>query len=818
VAFLPESLAGALKDVGRLENATLFMTLLAAFQTLLYRYTGQVDLVVGSPVAGRNRVELEGLIGLFVNTLPLRTDLSGEPTFRELLGRVRESVLEAFAHQDLPFAKLVEELQPERVPGRTPVFQVLFALQNTPASERRLTDLTMHSLKYETNSAKFDLSLIVAERSDGLRVSFNYSTDLFDAATIERMAGHFRRLLEGIARDAGQGIDGLPLLSEAERHRILVDWNATDAEYPRDASIARLFERQVVRTPHSTAIDFDGRSLTYDQLNRRANRLSHFLRRQGVGPEVCVGLCVERSLEMVVAMVAILKAGGAYVPLDPEYPYERLAFMWEDSAVPVLLTEDRLRDGLPDYPGRLYCLDADEGLWAGESELNPPCKAGGENLAYVIYTSGSTGQPKGVCVTHRAVTRLVFNTNYLQLTDADVVAQASNASFDAATFELWGALLCGARLVGIPKEVLLSHRALATELERAGISAMFLTTALFNEMAREEPAAFRYLSGLLFGGEVADPGSVRAVLQAGGPARLINVYGPTETTTFASWHLVEDAVEGANSIPIGRPLANTRLYVLDAHGEPLPTGVAGELYIGGDGVARGYLGRPELTAERFVPDPFARESGARMYRTGDLARWRPDGVLEYLGRVDDQVKIRGFRIEPGEIEAKLALHPQVRQAVVLVREDKPQPKRLVAYVVARDLQPSAAELRRWLGRTLPDYMIPAAFVTMSELPLTPNGKVDRRALPAPRESEADKSKHIAPSTLVEEVLAGIWADVLGVGRVGVEDNFFELGGHSLRAMQVITRVRQLIGVDLTIRSFLKAPTVAAMAAALEQEL
>jgi len=804
-----------LKALSQHEGATLFMTMLAAFQILLSRYTNQEDIVVGSPIAGRNRAETEGLIGYFINMLALRTDLSGDPTFRKLLGRVREVALGAYAHQDLPFEKLVEELQSERDIGRHPVFQVMFAVQNAPQQAPELSKLALRQLELEGDSgiAKFDLALFVIEAAEGLRAVVEYSTDLFEAETITRMLGHFEQLLTGIVADPDQRLSKLPLMTEAERHQLLVEWNITTTDYTRDKCIHELFEAQVECTPEAVAVVFEDRQLTYRELNRRANQLAHYLRKHGVGPEVLVGIMMERSPEMVVGLLGILKAGGAYVPLDTAYPQERLSFMLKDANVRVLMTQEELIARLPEHEAKVVCLGKDWELIAQESEENPVSGAMAENLAYVIYTSGSTGIPKGVCVPHVAINRLILNTNYVELGPSDRVAQVSNSSFDAATFEIWGALLQGAQLVGISRDVTLSPRDFATQIRKQNISAMFLTTALFNQLAGQVPGIFNSVRHLLFGGEAVDPRWVKEVLKGSPPERLLHVYGPTESTTFTSWYLVQDVPEGAATIPIGRPISNTQIYLLDRYLNPVPIGVRGELHIGGDGLARGYLNRPELTAERFIPDPFSAEPGARLYKTGDLARYLPDGNIEFLGRLDQQVKVRGHRIELGEIEAVLGLHAGVREAVVVAREDVPGDKRLVAYLVVAQEQraPSTGELRSYLKQKLPEYMVPQAFVMLDALPLTPNGKVDRRALPAPDEARPELAQqYVAPRNAVEEVVADIWAEVLKVEQVGIHDNFFELGGHSLLATQVISRVRRAVQVELPLRALFEDPTVAGL--------
>jgi amino acid adenylation domain-containing protein len=813
-AAFPKALGAELKALSRREGVTLFMTLLAAFQTLLHRYTGQHDIVVGSPIAGRTRAEIEALIGVFINTLLLRGDLSGDSKFTELLARVRKTALEAYEHQDLPFEKLVEELNPERDPSRNPLFQVMFVLQNTPINLPTLAGPGMSPVELGTETAKFDLTLSVKEAAGSLTATLEYNTDLFEHATISRMLGHFQTLLQGIVANPEQRISELPILTEAQRHRVLAEWNNTKRDYPKEKCVHELFERRAERTPDAVAVIFEKRQLTYKELNRRANQLAHYLRKLGVQPETRVGVYMERSLEMIVGLLSILKAGGAYVPLDLGYPGERMGFMLADSRTRFLLTQKWLSDKLPEWRGESVALDPDWEPFAREPDDNPASGATAENLAYVIYTSGSTGTPKGVAIPHRAITRLVVNGGYADVRPDDRVAQASNCSFDAATFEIWGALLNGARLVGIRGDVLLSPKEFAGQIERERISILFLTTALFNEMSRLIPAAFKSMRHLLFGGEAVDPGCVAAILQHGPPERLLHVYGPTETTTFASWYLVKSVGAGAATIPIGRPIANTEIYLLDHHLKPVPVGVPGELYIGGDGLARGYLNNPELTAEKFISHPFSDDREARLYKTGDLGRYRPDGDIEFLGRLDNQVKIRGFRIEPGEIENVLAQNPAVEQAVVLPREDSVA-TRLVTYVVpSREPAPTAQELRDFLKKKLPDYMIPSAFVFLESFPLTPNGKVDRRALSDSGKTAREAREYTAPSGLIEEELARIWEELLSVRPIGVNDNFFDLGGHSLLAVQMVHRIEQACGQRLPLTTLLAGPTIKHLAEAL----
>jgi amino acid adenylation domain-containing protein len=816
---IPAVLVTSLRELARARGATLYMTLLAAFQVLLLRYAGQEDVAVGAPIAGRKRTEIEGLIGFFVNTLVMRGDLSGNPTFSKLLTRTRERAIDAYSHQDLPFEKLVEELRPERDLSRNPLFQVMFSLENAPESEPKLPGLAITRLPLPRDTAKFDLTLSLTGSDGALEGAFEFSTDLFDASTIARMAGHFRQLLEGIAADPERGIAELPMLTAAELHQLQVQWNDTASDYPKDRCIPDLFHEQAARHPDAVALVHGDDLLTYRELDARANRLARHLRSLGAGPEAAVGICMERSPDLVAGMLGVLKAGGAYVPLDPNYPRERLSFMLRDTDVRVILTHRALLDQLPAHDSRVVCLDRDAPVIdACSSDRLPPATAA-DALAYVIYTSGSTGQPKGVMVPHRGVARLVCNTNYVQLGTDDCVAHLSNPSFDAATFEVWGALLNGARLAIIPREIALDPPRLVAQLRRDGITVLFLTTALFNAIVRFQPGAFAGVKHVLFGGEAVDPRWVRECLAAGAPGRLLHVYGPTETVTFATWHQVEAVAADERTIPIGRPIANMRLAVLDRHRQPVPVGVTGELYIGGDGLAHGYWRRPDLTAERFVLDPFATGTGARMYRTGDLVRQVPDGNIVFLGRLDQQVKLRGFRIEPGEIEAALLHGAPLREALVVLREDSPGDRRLVAYVVAAAAAPTDADLRTMLKAKLPEYMLPAAFVALPALPLTPNGKIDRMALPAPASGrDGNKSDCVAPRDSTELHLVKIWEDLLNLGPIGMRDNFFEVGGHSLLAVQLMDRIEKAFHRRLPLDTlWFRGGTVEALARILRDE-
>ncbi|RYZ34328.1 MAG: amino acid adenylation domain-containing protein, partial [Myxococcaceae bacterium] len=802
---LPSALSESLKRLGRSEGVTSFMLLLAAWQVLLSRYSGQDDISVGTPVAGRDRTELEGLIGFFVNTLVLRTRFEGEPTFRDVLTQVRETTLGAFAHQEVPFEKLVDALAPERDLRRSPLFQVMFALNQDVLSEQRLPGLSLRPIPPDDRTAKYELTLTLSDTPAGFSGSIEYNTDLFDAGTVERMAGHLEVLLTAIAANPDAKVGRLELLTARERQRQVVAWNATRTAYPREKCVHTLVTEQVERTPDAVALDFAGEQRTYRQVETRANQLAHRLMKLGVGRGSRVGLCVERGVGMVEGMLGILKAGGAYVPLDASYPLERLAFMVQDAGVDVLVTQGALMAVLPSGAARVVRLD--DGSLDAEPTHAPQSGVEAEDPAYVIYTSGSTGTPKGVWVPHRAVVRLVVETNFIQLTAEDRIAQVSNASFDAATFEVWGVLLHGGRLVGVTRDVALSPPAFAAFLRDERISVLFVTTALFNQLVAHSADTFQTLRQLHVGGEAVDPGAMRTALTRGPPRKLMHVYGPTESTTFATWHEVAEVASDAVTVPIGKALSNTELYVLDSRWQPVPVGVPGELYIGGDGLALGYLGRPALTAEKFVPHPFSPKPGARLYRTGDQVKQSPDGAVVFLSRLDSQVKVRGFRIELGEVESALIQREDVRESVVVVREDTLGHRRLVAYVVGQPGAGVTAEgLRAELKARLPEYMVPAAFVVMDALPLTPNGKVNRRALPAPEQAGPANAAYDAPSTATEETLAGVWARVLGVERVGVRENFFALGGDSILSIQVVAKAGQA-GLKVTPKQLFQNPTV-----------
>jgi amino acid adenylation domain-containing protein len=813
---LPADLSEALAALSRREGVTLFMTLMAAFQALLTRHSGQRDFGVGTPTAGRTRAETEGLIGFFVNTLVIRADLSGDPTFRELLGRVRRAALGAFDHQDLPFERLVADLRLQRDPGRSPLFQVMFALQNVPAAGLDLPGLEVNRLDTEEVATAFDLSLDLRETDDGLAGRCEYSTDLFDAVTVARLLGHYQRLLASAVADPERRVVDLHLLTEGEAERLLAGAHGPRADSPVDRCLHELIEEQARRAPDAVAVECGPDRLMYADLDRWADRLADALRRLGVGPEVCVGICVERSAEFIVGLLAVLKAGGAFVPLDPAYPRERLGMVLGDARAAVVLTRTGLADRLPAGDARVLCLDRVP-EWQGP--IVPHRRVTGNNLAYVIYTSGSSGRPKGVAVPHaEAVAHLVTFTQAYHFGPTDRVLQFASLTFDTSLEDIFPALLSGATLVMRGPD-LWSPAELLERVAQLGITVMNLPTAYWHELARElnDPAAGRVLAAQLryveVTGEAVLPDAVARWQRSGlGTVRLVNSYGPTEATVTATVYDIPPREEDSpvSSIPIGRPLMNRTAYVLDERGRLAPLGVAGELYLGGAGLARGYLGRPDLTAERFVPDPFG-PPGARLYRTGDRARWLAEGELEFLGRLDQQVKVRGFRVEPGDVEAALATHISVRQVAVLAREDTPGLTRLTAYVVrASGAEVTAETLRDFLRDRLPDYLRPAAYVFLDTLPLTPHGKLDRRALPPPAVEPAAPPVPLAP---LEEMLAGIWCEVLGIPAVGPDDNFFDQGGHSLLAVRFLSGVRAALGADVPLAAFFQGPTLRQLARA-----
>ncbi len=793
----PADLCLRLRQLASARRSTLFPVLFGAFATLLHRLSGQSDIVIGIAGAGQAQIEAP-LVGHCVNFLPLRLRVADDLAFGDFLQAINDLVLDAQEQQQVTFGRLIQKLSLPREQGRMPLVSVSFNMDRASgplsfgSAEAELMPLAKQ--RYH-----LDLSFNLVESGEGLRLFCHFNTDLFDPATIERWMKHYSTLLSGIADSPATTLSELPLLTAAETAQILVEWNDTSRGYPRDSGVDDLFEDIVAQQPNSPAITDGDQILTYGRLNSEANMLAHRLADSGVAPGSLIGICLERSAGLVIAMLAVVKAGCAYVPLDPSWPSERVQFMSEDGALATIVTTlefARL------FSGATTLLDAPQPVLK-PSTTNPTAPTDGATRAYVMYTSGSTGTPKGVVIPHRAISRLVINTNYVRLTANDTVGHASNPAFDAATFEIWGPLLNGGQVVVLKKDTLLDPSRLAAAIRDNGITTMFLTTALFNQIAATAPGTFSDLHHLLVGGEAHNPGSVRKVLESSPPRRFLNIYGPTETTTFAVSHHVTDLPQNATAIPIGRPIANTTAYILDARTRPVPIGVPGELFLGGDGLAIGYLARPDLTAERFVPHPF--EEGALLYRTGDLTCWRPGGAIEFLGRMDSQVKLRGFRVEPGEIEAELRRHPAIREAAVVLHTNPAGDKSLVAYIATE----SADDFSQFLRRRLPDYMIPATFMRLEKLPLTANGKLDRRALPAP--SRGGPAADDTPRNETETRIAELMAAVLGLPRVPVHEDFFRLGGHSLLAMDLLARVRKAFGVEITAAQLFDGPSVAALA-------
>ncbi|CAJ3339935.1 syringomycin synthetase [Burkholderia pseudomallei] len=811
---LDAPLTAGLRALARRHGATLFMTVFAAWSVLLSRLSRQTDVVIGTPSANRGHAQIEGLIGFFVNTIALRVDLDGAPTVAELLARVKARTLAAQQHQDIPFEHVVERVQPARSLSHSPVFQAMFAWQHASRGEMRLEGLRAEPLDDAARTiAKFDLTLSLRESGDAIDGGLEYASALFERATIERFAGYLRRLLEGMVADDTQRVDALPMLSRDERRDLIERRNATARPYPANSGVHRLFEAQAARTPDATAIVDGATTLDYRALDARANRIAHALAHAGVRAGDRVALHLEPSIGLVAAQLAVLKLGAAYVPVDVGNPPARKAFVAQDSGARLVLG-----DAVLDWPAAAGVPQRDlavllAGPWPSDAPARAP-QCGGDTPAYVMYTSGSSGQPKGVLVTHRGIARLAVNSGYATFDASDRFAFASNPAFDASTFEVWTALLNGASIGIVKRDDLLDLGALAGKLSSIGVTCLFLTTALFNRCVSFDPAMFARLRCVISGGERADPAVYRKVMEAGPPRHLLNAYGPTETTTFAAVWEAEPRTLAAQAAPIGRPIGNTSVYVLDAYGAPVPVGVTGEIHIGGPGVAQGYLNRPALSAERFVRDPFV-GGDARMYRTGDLGRWRPDGMLDCIGRADFQVKIRGFRIELGEIEACLLEHGALAQAAVLARDDGGDGgKTLVAYYVPRaGHEDGAPALRAHLAARLPEYMVPAAYVRLPAMPLTPNGKLERRALPAPDERSYVRRDYAAPQGEIETTLARIWAELFGIERVGRHDGFFELGGHSLLAVRMVARVHDVLGVEVPLRALFADPVLHVFASA-----
>jgi amino acid adenylation domain-containing protein len=830
---LSDTLSRELENLSKEEGATLFMTMLAAFKVLIHRYTAQTDICVGMPIANRNRAETEPLIGFFINNLVLRSDLSGNPTFQSFLAQVREETLNAYAHQDIPFEKLVEELQPERSLSYMPLFQLMFMVQNAPAEEFGLQDLNLSEIQVGNPTAKYDLSFYISEVYNHQFVLVLYNSDLFDAPTIKRLLEHYQMLLESIVADRRQRIAELPLLTQPEQE-LFAEINNTGTEYPAGKRIHELFEAQVLRRPEAVAVVCEDRELTYVALNEQANKLAHQLRLRGVGAETIVGISMERSPELVVALLAVMKAGGAYFVLDLNYPKQRLALMLEETGVSLILTQQRWLPNLPALDGeevsrkgakedakaqkKIMCLDTDRDWLHDEPASNLAPVNYPDSLAFVFFTSGSTGKPKGVMATQRgAVNYLTYIVRNYELGEHDIVLQTASLSFDASVRDILAPLLAGAGLVLVPDDDVKDPLALLTSIKAHGVTCILsLVPAMLRSLtdaAAETGITAETLRLILTSGEslsLSECARVRALLSD--RVAIVNQYGATECTMSQTQYRAPESQSSGIAFA-GKPIANSQVYILDPYLGKCPAGVPGEIHIGGAGVARGYLQSPELTALKYIPHPFSDEPGARLYRTGDLGRFSPGGDIDLHGRVDRQVKVRGIRIEPAEIETVLKDHEHVADAVVVVREDTPGNQRLVAYVVLR--RPDV-NLRAFVKARVPDYMVPASFVALAKLPLTSNGKVDHAALPIPDAASFDSNREfVAPRTPVEETLGQIWKEILQVGRAGVNDNFFELGGHSLLATQVVSRIRKTLKVNLPLRAIFDSPTIAELAASVE---
>ena len=807
----------ALEELCQAGKHTLFEVLLGAFQVLLAYYTGDSDVVVGTIVSSRDREELEPLIGFLVNTLVLRGNVSGNLSFTEVLKQARETLLDAHKHKQLPFELLVRELQPERTNVHAPLFQIMFSIQNLSDADLVLDGVRAEAVPVEYGSTVFDLNFVPERSDDGLNLALQYNTSVFEESTIRRFVAHYQRMLERLAVAPEQRVSEVCILSDSERRQVVEEWNDTQQQIP-ELCLHHLFEEQALRTPNAVALVFSDEQLTYKELNEKANQLAHFLRSWGVQTETPVAICCERSFDLIIGILGILKAGGVYVPLDPSYPAERLSWMLDDSHAPILLTQEHLLRNMPSHWVQIIAMDTERDRIAAESMTNPTAATIPANLAYLMYTSGSTGTPKGVAVEHRAVVRLALGTRAFTVAPSDIFILLSPVTFDASTLEIWAPFLNGARLAVFPP-FMPSPKEIGEFIEKERVSVLWLTAGLFHQLVETELAKLSGVRQVLTGGDVVSARHVRMLTQMFPECVVINGYGPTENTTFTACHAIQGDPGPLNGVPIGRPISNTTAYVLDAQMNPLPVGVSGELFTGGMGLARGYLGAPDWTAEKFLPNPFSKTGGERLYRTGDRVRWQADGALEFLGRFDFQVKLRGFRIELEEIQAVLEKVSGVRQALAMLREYSTEDKRLVAYVAAEAGTPAADEgyLRSYMQERLPEYMVPGAVVIMGELPLTHNGKVDRRALPDP-EFGNKNSVEDAPRTPIEEIVAGIWCEILKVDCAGIHDSFFDLGGHSLLATQVISRVRLIFQVELPLSVLFEKPTIATFAARLEEEV
>lgn len=809
---IPRLVADSLHALGQEGGATLFMVLLAALATLLFRYTSQEVILVCSPIANRNHTEIEELIGCFINTLILRVDLSDNPSFRTLLRRVRKTAIDAYAHQDLPFGKLVETLRPDRPLARTPIAQVMLILQNTPNTELELPGLVTQPLFSSNGATTFDLTFDLSETPKGLDGYVEFNSVLFDDKIISQMCEHFLVLLEGIVANPDRCIVDLPLLSNTELHLLLQEWNSTQLPYPEDWCLHDLFALQVRKRPESTALIFNDRQFSYRELNLQANQLANCLQARGIGPETTVAICASRSPKMVIGLLAILKAGGAYVPLDPTYPKDRFAHILEDSSPAVLLTENRWAETLSEYGIPMICLDTDWPVIADEGTHCPDSKVTADSPAYIIYTSGSTGIPKGVVGLHRgAVNRFNWMWKTYPFQAGEVCCQKTSLGFVDSVWEILGPLLRGVPLVIIPDFVVKDVNLLIEALAQHSVTRIVLVPSLMRMLMDCCPNMQDRLPKLslwVVSGESLSSDLVHRFRESMPSKKLLNLYGSSEVSADVTCHDTSCSEEPLVSVPIGRPISNTQLYLLDSHLNLVPIGVPGEICIGGEGLARGYLNRPDLTAEQFIPHPFSSAPGMRLYRTGDLGRYRQSGAIEFLGRIDHQVKMSGIRIEPGEIETMLNEHPLVRESVVILREDTPGNKYLAAYVVPHSpLPPNTDTLRQFLQAKLPEYMVPSAFVFLDTLPLTSSGKISRIELPTPIRISKQQAP-VPPSNVIEQTIADIWEQLLGIEDAGIYDDFFRLGGHSLLAIQFLARVNSALQVNVPLHDFLKKPNIA----------
>ena len=834
------NLSQKIRTLTQQSDATLFMTMLAAFVILLYRCSGQDDILIGSPMAGRNRQEIQSLIGYFVNTVVLRTKLTGNPNFREILNQVRQVATDAHNYQDIPYNQVVEALNPQRNLSYNPVFQILFDLQHSLTDKLQLPGLTLQPFLGEHSTSKFDLSLIIEDRGTELIGAWEYSSDLFTQEAISRITENFQTLLNGIVNNPETPINQLPIISAFEQQQILEKWNNTQQDYPESFCIHELFTQQVIKTPDAIAVKFGNQQLTYTQLNQKANQLANYLQNCGVTSEVLVGLYLERSLDILIAILAILKAGGAYLPLDPKYPQTRLTDILNDSQVSIILTQEKLLTSLSSplprgetpltpYQGKIILLDTDLTIISQQNIETPISAIKPDNLAYVIYTSGSTGKPKGVMITHQNIVNHATSIiDKYQINSHDRILQFTTFIFDVAAEEIFPAWLSGATLIICPQEMVTNLIEFSQFLAQESLTVVNLPTPYWQEWVLEIDRKVSQIPDslrlVITGSDQVLPEKLalwqKLVTEKRQNIQWINAYGLTETTiTSTVYQLpVNYQLNTTHSVPIGRPIANTEIYILDQNLQPVPIGIPGELHIGGAGLARGYLNRKQLTNEKFISNPISSSKSSRLYKTGDLARYLPDGNIEFLGRIDYQVKIRGFRIELGEIEAVLAQHPLVKSSAVIVREIQPGNKQLVAYVVTEDHSNIQQDLRSFLKQNLPDYMLPAFFVRLAELPLTPTGKINRRALSALMLELNHEIDYILPRNPLEQKLAEIWCQVLGLEKVSVEENFFNLGGHSLATIQIISRIRETLKIDLPLQYLFTEPTIAGLTKIINQLL